>query len=97
MNTFHVYKSDKPTKKFYVITPQKKKIYFGAAGYDDFLHHKDVIRKHNYELRHRKNENWKDPNTAGFWSKHLLWGEPTLLSSIKNTEKEFKIKIILHR
>ena len=36
MNKYYPYKSDKPNKKYYIITNNNKKVYFGAAGYSDF-------------------------------------------------------------
>ena len=46
-----------------------KTIHFGATGYEDFTTHKDEKRKQNYTTRHKKNENWTDPNTPGFYAK----------------------------
>ena len=43
MIKYYPYKSDKTTKKYYIITNQNKKVYFGAAGYSDFPTHKDDI------------------------------------------------------
>ena len=36
MIKYFPYKSDKPNKKYYFITNNNKKVYFGAAGYSDF-------------------------------------------------------------
>ena len=35
MLKYHPYKSDKPEKKYYIITNSGRKIYFGAAGMSD--------------------------------------------------------------
>ncbi len=57
------YRSDKPNKKYYIITNDNKKIYFDASGYSDFTIHKDEARKQRYIKRHN-NENWnKSGNT----------------------------------
>ena len=56
MLKYHPYKSDKPDKKYYIITNSGKKIYFGAAGMSDFTIHKDVASKNLYINRHKKNE-----------------------------------------
>jgi len=66
---------------------------FGAVGYEDYTIHKNPERKNLYIQRHKKRENWNDPMTAGFWSRWILWNEPSLINSIKNTEKRFKLKI----
>ena len=66
---------------------------FGDTRYGNYTTHKDPKRKANYIKRHKKGQNWKDPNTAGFWAKNLLWNKPTLAESIKHTEKVFNLKI----
>ena len=68
MIKYHPYKSNKPNKKYYIITKNDKKVYFGQAGASDFTIHKDVARKQRYINRH-KNESkfWHDPNTASYW------------------------------
>lgn len=90
-------KSDKKTKKYFVTSPSGKKVYFGAKGYQDFTMHKDPERKQRYINRHSGGgrEDWskKGLETAGFWSRWLLWNEPTIESSIKSIEKKFGIKI----
>ncbi len=81
------------TKKYTIITPKGKKIQFGAKGYDDFTIHKDEIRKKAYIKRHKKNEDWTDLNTAGAWSRWLLWNKPTLNESITDIQKKYNIVI----
>ena len=56
MLKYHPYKSDKPNKKYYIITNNNKKVYFGQAGASDFTIHKDEQRKQQYIDRHKKNE-----------------------------------------
>ena len=92
--TFVLEKSKLPTKK-YSITIDNKTINFGAKGYSDFTIHKDEERMHRYENRHKKRENWKKSGieTAGFWSKWILWNKPSFVGSIRDTEKRFNIKI----
>lgn len=84
-------KSDRADKKYYIITDKGNRVYFGASGFDDFTTHKDVIRKKNYIARHRKNENWGKTgiNTAGFWSRWLLWNKPTINESYEDIKKRF--------
>jgi hypothetical protein len=65
---------------------------FGAEGYSDYTVHKDTERRKRYLDRHRKNENWQDPMTAGSLSKHLLWGESTSLQkNIQQFKKKFNL------
>ena len=83
MLKYHPYKSDKQNKKYYIITNNDKKVYFGAAGMSDFTKHKDEARKQGYIKRHQNNENWSKSgiDTAGFWSRWLLWNKPTIKES----------------
>ena len=90
-------KSKKKDKKFDAIIDGKKTISFGAKGYSDFTQHKDPERKQRYLNRHKKNENWNDPKTAGFYAKHILWNKPTIQESIKETNKQFKNIHITHK
>jgi hypothetical protein len=104
MQTYHLYESDKPQKKFYVEfvnpdTGREKKVYFGGIKpnglpYEAFIDHKDEDRKANYIRRHQAREDWNNLNKAGTWSRYILWGEPTMRASIKNMEKMFDIRII---
>lgn len=91
-------KSSNSDKKYMVIIDSKT-IHFGASGYSDFTKHMDRSRMKKYEIRHKSRENWKKSGikTAGFWSKWILWNKPSLLASIKDTEKRFGIKIIYRR
>ena len=79
--TYYPYRSDKPEKKYYIITSTGKKVYFGASGYEDFTQHRDEERKKRYLARHRSREDWRDKDTAGFWSRWLLWNKGTVRSS----------------
>ena len=87
-------KSTNPDKK-YMVTLGNKTVHFGAKGYSDYTIHKNRDRMLRYENRHKKRENWTKSGieTAGFWSKWILWNKPSLLGSIKDTEKRFNIKI----
>ena len=93
IKTYYPYKSDKPNKKFFIITSDNKKVYFGQATASDFSIHKNEERKLRYIKRHYKNENWTKSgiNTAGFWSRWYLWNMPTLDASYKDIKKRFSI------
>lgn len=93
---YSVKKSSRKDKKLQVTTPEGKTIHFGAEGYSDYTIHKDDDRKQRYIQRHQKKEDWgiNGINTAGFWSKHLLWNKLTLKESVKDTENTFNIRII---
>ena len=82
---------DKPEKKYYIITKDNKKVYFGAAGMSDFTIHKDEARKQRYIKRHEKNEIWTKSgiDTAGWWSRWLLWNLPSIKESYQDIKKRF--------
>ena len=82
-------KSRKKDKKFDAVIDGKKTISFGAKGYSDFTQHKDSERKQRYLNRHKQNENWNDPKTAGFYAAHVLWNKPTLKASVADINKRF--------
>lgn len=88
-------KSTRKDKKYMVILPEGKTVHFGADGYSDYTKHKDPERKKRYIARHKENEKWgkRGIDTAGFWSRWILWNLPTLKDSIKDTEKRFNITI----
>jgi hypothetical protein len=87
------YPSDRPAKKFYILTndTKPKKVYFGQTGYEHFTEgHLDERRKWAYISRHRRGENWSDPDTAGFWAFHYLWLYPTYEQAMKRINKIIK-------
>lgn len=103
-NKYILQKSTRSGKKWMITTPSGKKVHFGSAGMSDYTKHKDPERKQRYINRHAGNksgktsrrENWTKSglDTAGFWSRWLLWGESTIDKSMKNIEKKFGIDIV---
>ena len=88
-------KKTKGPKKFRVTLENGRKVEFGAKGYSDFTLHKDPERMQRYLIRHKKREDWskKGINTAGFWSRWLLWSKPSLNGAIKLIENKFNVKL----
>lgn len=97
MKTYRLIKitrSDKPDKKMAatfenLLTKRTKVVHFGKAHMSDYTLHKDPERKKRYIIRHRKNENWNDPVTAGALSRWVLWNKPDLKESISDYKKRF--------
>ena len=85
-------KSNKSEKKLKAVIDGKKTIHFGQAGASDYTKHKDPERKERYIERHKKRENWGKGgvDTAGFYSKHVIWNKPTIEESVKDLNKKFK-------
>ena len=48
MKFYYAYKSDKPEKKYFIITNTGKKVYFGQTGAEDFTIHMDEKRREAY-------------------------------------------------
>ena len=94
MKIYYPYKSDKKDKKYFIVTLNGDRVYFGASGYEDFTTHKDEKRREAYIRRHEKNENkfWDDPNTASYWALKYLWLYPTKKEAYENIKKELKKK-----
>ena len=102
---YYPYKSDKPDKKYFIITSSGKNIYFGQAGYNDYTIYynnegKDKAEKMKkaYIARHsatrpqgKMGENWGKSgiDTAGWWSRWLLWNLPTFEASYNEIKKRF--------
>jgi hypothetical protein len=54
---------------------------FGAAGMDDYTKTHDKDQRMRYLTRHSKNENWRDPKSAGALSRYILWGDSTSIEA----------------
>ncbi len=74
-----------------------KTIHFGEKGAMDYTKYysKDPElakqKRDSYDARHKVNENWNDPQTAGALAKHILWSEPTIKQSIIKFKKLFNL------
>ena len=85
-----VQKSTRAGKK-YMARVGDKTVHFGATGYQDFTTSKDEKRRASYLARHRANEDWTmgGVDTAGFWSRWLLWNKPSITASIRDINQRF--------
>jgi hypothetical protein len=70
-----------------------QRVPFGAFGYQDFTTTGDLDRKKRYLKRHRANEDWNNPKTAGALSRWLLWNKPTLEQSIHDYIRRFHMQL----
>jgi len=97
MPKIEIKKSTREGKKLMAILTyddgKTKTVHFGSEGMDDYTITKDKEQRSRYLLRHRKNENWNVPDTAGSLSKHILWGETTSRKeNIRLFKKKFNLK-----
>lgn len=97
MTCYHlikITKSNKPEKKMMAIfedcnTGREKTVHFGQAHAEDLTIHKDLVRQKRYLDRHRKNEDWNNPLTAGCLSRYVLWGKTSLRAGIADYKRRF--------
>ena len=74
-----------------------KTIHFGAKGYMDYTKYyaKDPaeakIKRDAYDARHKVNEDWSNPQTAGTLSKYILWTKPSIEASKRDFKKRFNL------
>jgi hypothetical protein len=81
--------SPNPAKKYRYTFSDGKHTDFGSKGMDDYTKTKDKEQRARYLTRHRANEDWNNPRSAGSLSKHILWGDST---SIQTNLASFKRK-----
>lgn len=100
MSTYILSNSSRRDKKYVIILPDGKRVNFGASGYSDFTRHRDEDRRERYIARHEKNERqyWshtkKNLRRPSYWSRYLLWEEPTIRDAIRYIEDRQGIRII---
>ena len=89
--TIVISKSDKPDKKLKANIGNKT-IHFGQQGASDYTIHKDTERRQRYIDRHKKQEDWTRSgiDTAGFYSKNILWNKPTISQSVADLNSKYK-------
>ena len=73
---------------------------FGAWNYKDYtIYSRELtkneadIKKMNYIKRHSVNEEFTDPTAKSTLSMFILWNKKTLLASLKDYIKTFKIRL----
>ena len=87
--------SPKPGKKYRakLTLPDKSTntIDFGDHRYKDYTNHGNDKRKESYLKRHKPNEDWsmQGVETAGFWSRWILWNQLSVKESIKHLNRRF--------
>ena len=89
-------KSDKSEKKlmavFTMSNGRTKTTHFGASGMDDYTKTRDKDQRSRYLKRHRRNENWNNPVSAGALSRWVLWNKETRSASINDYKRRFNLK-----
>jgi hypothetical protein len=91
MKLLSVKKSTAKNKKYTAIFDDGTSTHFGLQGSSTYIDHKDDKKKDAYIARHKVNENWNDPKSAGYLSYYLLWNKTTLSASIADFKKRFNL------
>ena len=92
MKLISITKSDREKKKWKaVFEDPKRTIHFGATGYEDYTQHGNDERKDAYIRRHKKNENWDKPTTAGALSRWILWNKKSFRDSVSDFKRRFNL------
>jgi hypothetical protein len=94
MKLLSIKPSERPTKKYvatFMVNDKQKLVHFGYKGSKTFLDHKDEKKRLAYVARHRVNENFNDPLSAGSLSRYILWNKTTLSASISDFKKRFNL------
>ena len=89
-------KSNKEGKKLMAVftmpNGRTRTTHFGASGMDDYTKTRDKAQKQRYLKRHRRNENWNNPVSAGALSRWILWNKETRGASIADYKRRFNLK-----
>ena len=66
-----------------------KMVHFGATGDTDYTISHDKEMRDKYITRHKANENWGDPTSAGALSRYMLWERTSLSTAISQYRQRF--------
>ena len=90
-------RSDNPDKKYmatFEVDGRSKTTHFGDSSMKDYTTHPKLereARKKAYLSRHRANENWNDPTSAGALSRYILWNKTSVSASIEDYKRRFNL------
>lgn len=91
MKLLSVKRSTAKDKKYTAFFDDGTKTHFGFLGSSTYIDHKDDKKKDAYIARHKVNENWNDPKSAGALSRYILWNKTTLSASIADFKRRFSL------
>lgn len=93
--TYILKKSNRKGKRFVIIMKERNhEHHFGSDVGSTFIDHKDTKKKRNWEARHKGDKNYNNKHSGIYYSRHLLWTEPTLSKAIKKLESKDNVNII---
>lgn len=84
--------STRQDKRYMAVFHDGTTIHFGLKGGSTYIDHGDKAKRSAYIARHRVNEDFNNPKTAGSLSRWLLWGDSTSLSkNLSAFKSKFKL------
>lgn len=96
MPKYILFDSPRQDKRFAVMNEEGKVIHFGQPGATTYSDGATDKKKAAYLARHSKGgENWEysGRDTAGFWSRWLLWNKNSVKASMRDLKSRFGIKV----
>lgn len=95
MKLLKIVESDKPEKKLMAVfqsdSGRTKTVHFGQRSADDYTITKDKAQRERYLNRHKANEDWSNPTSAGALARFVLWSSTTIAGGIRNYRKRFNL------
>jgi hypothetical protein len=92
MKLLRVVKSTNPNKKWDAIFDDGTRTPFGAAGMDDYTLTHDKAQRERYRARHAKDLEHGTPQSAGYLSYYILWGDSTdMKTNIRTFKNRFHL------
>ncbi len=85
--------SPRKNKRFRLVFDDSSYVDFGAAGARTFVDGRTEKERLAWEARHKNDGGYNDPKKGIFYSRMLLWSEPTLKKAVRALEKKIKQKI----
>ena len=93
MKEVYILKKSNQKGKRFVIIMDGMKHHFGSDVGKTFIDGRTQSERENWIKRHSVNKNWNNKHSGIFFSRYLLWTEPTLKEAIKKLEKLLNVKI----
>ena len=76
-------------KRYTAVFSNGRRISFGQPGATTFADGAPPAKRAAYIARHRPNEDWNNPYTAGALSRWLLWEEPGIEKALEAFRERF--------
>lgn len=91
MKLVEIVPSSRADKRLMALFDSGVKVHFGLRGGSTFIDHHDEVKKENYIKRHRVNEDWSRPDSAGTLSRYVLWNKRTMKESVEDYKRRYKM------